>query len=219
MSISTALIGTMLKKYLLLLIVFGSLKLFAQEGQSDSRTAKKWNFSAWAELFILPGENDIFNPTFYARTDKLHLEARYNYEDINTASLWAGRRFKFGSGVKFVVVPMAAVVFGNTNGVAPGLELEIMYKKFDFYSESEHVFDFESNENNFFYMYSELAIRPIKPIRTGLMVQRTKLFESEHEIQRGLFGEYYFGRFRAGAFFFSPFGEDFYWIASFSVDF
>ena len=209
----------MRKKYLLLFIGFVSLKLFAQEAQPDSASSKQWNFSAWAELFILPGENDIFNPTFYARTNKLHLEARYNYEDINTVSLLGGRRFKFGKGVKFVVVPMAGLVFGNTNGVAPGLELEVMYKKFDFYSESEHVFDFKNNENNFFYMYSELAIRPIKPIRTGLIVQRTKLFESEHEIQRGLFAEYYFGRFRVGSFFFSPFGEDFYWSASFSVDF
>lgn len=207
------------KKYLLLLIVLASVKLFGQEGESDSTSSKQWNFSAWAELFILPGESDIFNPTFYARHNKLHLEARYNYEDINTGSAWAGRRFKFGQGVKFVVVPMAGLVFGNTNGIAPGLELEVMYKKFDFYSESEHVFDFNSKENNFFYMYSELAIRPIKPIRTGLIVQRTKLFESEHEVERGLFAEYYFGRCRVGGFFFNPFGEGFFAIASFSVDF
>ena len=206
------------KKHLLLLIGFLPLKLFSQEAQNDSASSS-WNFSAWAEMFILPDEDDIFNPTFYARHKKLHLEARYNYEARNTASLWAGRRFKFGKEVKFVLVPMASIVFGNTNGLAPGLEIEVMYKKFDFYSESEHVFDFNTKENNFFYMYTELAIRPINPIRTGLIAQRTKLFESEREIQRGLFAEYYFGRFRAGGFFFSPFSSDFFWIASFSVDF
>ena len=148
-----------------------------------------------------------------------HLEARYNYEDKNTASLWAGYRFKFGKGVKFVIVPMAAIVFGNTNGVAPGLEMEIMYKKFDFYSESEHVFDFSSKENNFFYMYTELAIRPINALRTGIMTQRTRVFESDRELQRGIFAEYYFGRFRAGVFYFNPFDSDQFWVASFSVDF
>jgi len=207
------------KKCSFLLIAFIPLRLIAQELQSDSNTAKDWNFSAWAEMFIIPHEDDIFNPTFYARHNKLHLEGRYNYEDKNTASLWAGRRFKFGEGVKFVFVPMAAIVFGNTNGVAPGLELEIMYKKFDFYSESEHVFDFSTSENNFFYMYSELAMRPIKPLRTGLIAQRTKLFESKRELQRGVFAEYYFGRFRAGVFYFNPFAPDQFWIASFSVDF
>ena len=208
----------MSKKYLLFLIGFASLKVLAQENQIDSASSQ-WNFSAWAEMFIIPGEEDFFNPTFYARHKSLHLEARYNYEDRNTASLWAGHRFKFGKGVKFVLVPMGAVVFGNTNGIAPGLEIEVMYKKFDFYYESEHVFDFNSKENNFFYMYSELAIRPIQALRTGIIAQRTRLFESEREIQRGIFAEYYFGRFRAGVFYFSPFASDNFWVASFSVDF
>jgi len=207
------------KKFLFLFIAFSPLRLIAQEAESDSATSKQWNFSAWAEMFIIPHDEDSFNPTFYARHKTLHLEARYNYEDKNTASLWAGYRFKFGKGVKFVIVPMAAIVFGNTNGVAPGLEMEIMYKKFDFYSESEHVFDFNSKENNFFYMYTELAIRPINALRTGIMTQRTRVFESDRELQRGIFAEYYFGRFRAGVFYFSPFASDQFWVASFSVDF
>jgi len=208
----------MRKKYLLLLFVFVSIKLFAQETVTDS-TGSKWNFSAWAEYFIIPGEQDFFNPTFYARSDKLHFEGRYNYEDRNTASFWGGGRFKFGKGVKFVIVPMAGIVFGNTDGIAPGLEMEIMYKKFDFYTESEHVFDFNTKENNFFYMYSELAFRPIKSIRTGMITQRTRLYETDRELNRGVFGEYYFGRFRVGAFYFNPFASDGFLIASFSVDF
>jgi hypothetical protein len=206
------------RKYLLLVLLFVSLKLSAQQNSVDS-AASAWSYSAWAELFVIPGETDFINPTFYARHKTLHLEGRYNYEDLKTASVFAGRRFKTGKAVKFVFVPMGGLVFGNTNGIAPGLELEIMYKKFDFYSESEHLFDFESRENNFFYMYSELAFRPIKPIRTGIMTQRTKLYESDRELQRGIFGEYYFGRCRAGIFYFSPFASDNFFIASFSVDF
>ena len=122
----------MRKRHLLLLLGFVSIKLFAQETVTDS-TSSKWNFSAWAEYFIIPGEQDFFNPTFYARSEKLHFEGRYNYEDRNTASFWGGWRFKFGTGVKFVIVPMAGIVFGNTDGIAPGLEMEIGYKKFDFY--------------------------------------------------------------------------------------
>ena len=208
----------MRKIYLLLLLGFVSIKLFAQETAADSANSK-WSFSAWAEYFIIPGEKDFFNPTFYARSDKLHFEGRYNYEDRNTASFWGGWRFKFGKGVKFVIVPMAGIVFGNTEGIAPGLEMEIAYKKFDLYSESEHVFDFSGKKNNFFYMYSELAFRPIKAIRTGIMTQRTKVYETDRELQRGIFGEYYFGRFRVGAFYFNPFANDNFLIASFSVDF
>lgn len=200
------------------MIGFASLKLSGQENQIDS-TDFQWNFSAWAEMFIIPGEEDFFNPTFYARHKTLHLEARYNYEDRNTASVWAGRRFKFGKGLKFVVIPMGSIVFGHTNGLAPGLETEITYKKLDFYSENEYVFDFSSRENNFFYSYSELAIRLIDPLRTGIMTQRTRIFESPRELERGVFAEYYFRKFRAGVFYFNPFASDNFWIASFSVDF
>ena len=206
------------KKYLLMLIGLLPLKLFAQQNEIDSAKSQ-WNFSAWAEMFIIPNEEDFFNPTFYARHNSLHLEGRYNYEDRNTVSLWAGKRFQFGKGVKFVFVPMGAVVFGNTNGIAPGVEVEIGYKKFDFYSENEYVFDFSSKQNNFFYTYSEVAIRPIKPLRTGFITQRTRVFETPRELESGIFAEYYFGRFRAGVFYFSPFASDNFWIASFSVDF
>jgi len=206
------------KRYRLLLVVFIALRIFAQEKPGDS-TAAEWNFSAWAELFIIPDEKDIFNPTFYARHKSLHLEGRYNYEDRNTVSTWVGRKFEFGKPVEFVFVPMAGIILGNTNGMAPGVEMEIAYRKLDFYAESEYVIDFESNENNFFYMYSELAIRPIEPLRTGIITQRTKLVQTGREVQRGLFAEYYFKRLRAGVFYFSPFSSGNFWIASASIDF
>src|SRR5262245_46768837 len=91
---------SMSKKIALFVILIISVNCFAQE--KPKATTKKWNFSAWTELFILPDEEDFFNPTFYARSDKLHFEGRYNYEDRNTASFWAGWRFKFGKDVKFV---------------------------------------------------------------------------------------------------------------------
>jgi hypothetical protein len=205
----------MSKKYFLILIGFLPLKSFAQEQKSDS----SWNFEAWFEMYFIPHGKDIFNPTFYARHKTLHLEGRYNYEDKNTASIWAGYSFKFGHAVKFELVPMGGVVFGHTNSIAPGLETDMTYKIFDFYSESEYVTDFSAKENNFFYMYSEVAVQPIKWLRTGVMTQRTRLFKSPRELQRGIFGEYYFGRFRSGVFYFSPFASDQFWIGSFSVDF
>jgi hypothetical protein len=201
----------------LLILIFLSLELSAQK--PDSTETKSWNFSAWAEMFIIPGGEDFFNPTFFARHKKLHLEGRYNYEDRNTVSFWVGQRFELGDKVKFAFVPMIGFVFGNTNGIAPGIETEIGFWKLDFYAESEYVLDYSAQENNFLYTYAELAIRPIHAIRTGMMVQRTKIFESEREIQRGIFAEYYFGRFRTGVFYFSPFDADNFWVASVSVDF
>src|SRR5688572_10955709 len=113
-----------MKKIIFLFIGFVSLKSYTQQNQKDT-SGSDWNFSAWAEMFFISNGENFFNPTFYARHKSLHLEGRYNYEDLNTASVWAGKRFRFGKPVEFVIVPMAGLVFGNTNGVAPGLETEI----------------------------------------------------------------------------------------------
>ena len=208
----------MRKKYLFLLLGFVSIKLFAQETVTDSAD-KKWNFSAWAEYFIIPGEQDFFNPTFYARSDKLHFEGRYNYEDRNTASFWGGWRFKFGKGVKFVVVPMIGGVVGNTNGIAPGLETSLAWKKLDFYSESEYVIDFDGKGNNFFYTWTELAITPFRNFRTGIVGNRTRLFQSDLEVEKGIFAQYSFWKLTAGVHYFNPFSSDEFVIATLGIEF
>jgi len=175
----------MTKKYLLLFIGFASLKLCAQENQMDSASAR-WNFSAWAEMFIIPGEEDFFNPTFYARHQSLHLEARYNYEAQKAGSLWVGRNFSFGDKLVFAVTPMVGGVFGDLNGIAPGYNLSLSYGKVELSSQTEYVFDLQNRSGNFFYTWSELTYSPVDWFRTGLVVQRTKAYETDLDIQRGL---------------------------------
>ncbi len=77
-----------------------------------------------------------------ADKNMLHLEARYNYEDRNTASVFAGMNFSFGNQLKLSLTPMAGLVFGRLNGAAPGLETVLSYKIFNFNSQSEYLFDF-----------------------------------------------------------------------------
>jgi len=46
-----------------------------------------WSFSASAYTFFVPDDDDYVMPTFIADHQWLHLEARYNYEDLQTVSL------------------------------------------------------------------------------------------------------------------------------------
>jgi hypothetical protein len=50
-----------------------------------------------------------------------------------------------------VLPPIIGIALGNTDGVVPGMELDIAYKKLDYYSETEYVIDFDGEENNFLY--------------------------------------------------------------------
>ena len=97
--------------------------------------------------------------------------------------------------------------------------LDITYRKFDFYSESELLIDFESFENNYIYTWSELAFSPNDVIRFGLSANRTRIYQNDKEIQHGLFAEYSFGSFTAGLHYFNPFGDNYFLIGKLSYAF
>jgi len=145
----------------------------------------RWSFSASAYGYLVPHSRDYVNPNFSADRDWLHLEARYNYEALETGSLWAGYNFSTGKNLVFDFTPMLGGVFGDLTGVAPGWNLSLSYKGFALSSQSEYVFDIGDSSGNFFYTWSELSYSPLDWLRAGLAVQRTKAYKSDLELQRG----------------------------------
>lgn len=174
-----------MKKVFLLLsitIVCWSIS-YAQE--TPASPEKQWNFGADANMYFFPGEF-ILLPVFRADRNKLHLEARYNYEDLETFSGWVGYNFKGGKKIEYTITPMVGGVVGLSNGIAPGLEFTFTYKSFELYNESEYFFDVETNENNFLYSWMDLTYSPTDWLWVGLSGQRTRLYQTDLDIQRGL---------------------------------
>lgn len=144
-----------------------------------------WDFSADVNFYFIPDDFFVL-PVFRADKGKLHLEARYNYEDMNTFSGWAGYNFSGGNEFEFAFTPMLGGVVGNSTGLAPGLELTLSYKKFELYSESEYLFDTETKDNNFYYNWADFTYSPKDWLWVGISGQRTRLYQTDLEIQRGL---------------------------------
>lgn len=166
-------------------LLLGASPAWAQETEPPKQPA--WEFSAGAMAYLVPDDADFLSPAFKADHDWLHLEARYNYEGKKTASAWIGYRFSTGETFQLEVIPMLGGVFGDTDGVAPGLELSLSYKKLDFYSEAEYVFASAGKDESLFYAWSELGFSPTAWLRLGLAGQRTRLYQTELELQRGFF--------------------------------
>jgi hypothetical protein len=144
-----------------------------------------WSFSAYAYTYLVPESRDYVNPTFTADHDWLHLEARYNYEALETGSLWVGYNFSFGHSLVLEVTPMLGGVFGDLTGVAPGYALSLSWKGLSLSTQGEFVFDTGDCSGNFFYTWSELSYSPVEWFRAGLAIQRTKLYHTDLDIQRG----------------------------------
>jgi hypothetical protein len=97
--------------------------------------------------------------------------------------------------------------------------LNLAWKKFDFYSESEYVMNFEGKENNYFYTWSELGITPFYNFRTGISGNRTKLIHSVLVFQRGIFAQYTFRKLAAGVHYFNPHSSNGFVLLSFDYEF
>lgn len=174
-----------MKKVLLGVIFSLCLLPFTRAQDSGSSGAKQWNFGADANLYFFSDEFIIL-PVLRADKNKLHLEARYNYEDLETFSAWVGYNMMGGNKVTYTITPMAGVLVGNVNGISAGLEMTFGWKGFELYSESENVFDFEGHEYNFFYNWTDLTWAPKDWLWVGLSGQRTRLYQTDLDIQRGL---------------------------------
>jgi hypothetical protein len=148
-----------------------------------------WEFSLAGYYYAIPGDEDILMAVGRANRGILHLETRYNYEDRRTASLFGGLNYAAGEAFTIELTPMAGVAFGRTEGIVPALEMSLGYGAFDFYAEGEYLFDLNDKSGNFAYTWLELGATPIELVRAGLVAQRTRIFQSPLEIDRGLFAQ------------------------------
>jgi hypothetical protein len=155
--------------------------------QNDEVDSNTWSFAVAGYGYIIPDDQAYFSPTFRADRGWTHLEARYNYEDRQTGSLWLGYNLSFGEKLVLEATPMVGGIFGNTTGVAPGYLFTLSYKKISLYSEGEFVFDTRNSAGNFFYNWNELTYSPADWFRAGLASQRTRAYQTPVDVQRGFF--------------------------------
>lgn len=195
---------------LLLLLVPSFVSAEEEEGS--------WEFYASVYGYDV-SEDDYLQPSVTADRGALHLELRHNYEDLSTTSLWAGWNFGGGEKVEVEGTIMVGAVAGSTDGLAPGYRLSVSWSKLELTSEGEYLFDADASSGNFAYAWSELSFAPVEWLRFGLVGQRTKAYETEREIQRGVLVGISAGRLDFTAYMLNPDDDETLWVAALGVSF
>jgi len=165
-----------------LAVALAFLLLAAGSARSD---AKPWVIGASAFVFDPPDDDAFISPIVEADQGALHLEARYNYEDLKTGSAFIGRTFEFGREVSGTVVPMIGLVLGRTDAIAPGMKLDLAWRGVAFSTESEVLLDLHDRNDSFLYSWLETTIGVGGGLRLGVVGQHTKTYETGLDIQRG----------------------------------
>jgi hypothetical protein len=171
---------------------------------TDTPPERNWSFSTSVYGYLVPESRDYLQPTFTADLDWLHLEARYNYESLETGSAWLGYNFSGGQKLTWEFTPMLGGVFGDTAGIAPGYKGSLSWWKLELWSEGEFVLDTRDSSESFFYNWSELTLAPVEWFRFGLVMQRTRAYKSDHDVQRGLLAGFSFKKVGFTTYVFNP---------------
>lgn len=196
----------------LVLATLAASRTQAQEGPANSSANPKavvpWEVSINVDCYLLPDRDGYVNPSVAADHGWLHLEARYNYENLRTGSVWFGHNFSIGKELAFEVTPMIGGVFGQTSGMAPGCEASLIYKQLTLSISNEYVFDMTNSARNFYYSWPEATYSPTEWLRVGLVAQRTKAFHTRLDTQRGFLVGFSHRRADFTVYVFNPGWED-----------
>ena len=175
-------------------LFLSALTCAAQEGGSatlsdSSANSPGWDYSATGMYYSLSDQSDFLLAIATAERGPLLLEARYNYEALDTGSLFVGWKFSGGEALTYELTPILGAVFGATQGIAPGFKVSAAYGIIDFYTEAEHVYDSNVKEDSYTYAWSELGFSPLEWLRFGLVGQRTQVYSNDRDIQQGGFAQ------------------------------
>ena len=180
-----------------------AMALSVDHASAQTAAGPDWSVSISAATYILP-DSEYVQPTVTADRGRLHLEGRYNYENLDTGSLWLGVNFSGGETLAWELTPMLGGVFGDTTAIAPGAKASLSWRALELYGESEYVIDTEAREDRYFYMWSEISLAPVDRFRFGLVTQRTRAYQSDRDIQRGLLAGLSFEHLELTGYVFNP---------------
>jgi hypothetical protein len=148
----------------------------------------------------------LFMPVMqYQHRRKWYAEARYNYDDAETFSLYLGRAITGGKRLNYSLVPMLGGSIGRFNGLSTGLNIELELNKFFFCSQSQYSRSTSGYGEYFVYNWSEVGYQSLKWLYAGLSVQHTHDGVTGNDLQPGFMVGFTFERFSIPIYTFDPF--------------
>ena len=140
-----------------------------------------------------------------------HSEARYNYEELKTFSLYFGKTFSSNGVVSCTATPMAGFLVGNLKGISTAVNIDFECGNFFLSSQPQFVVAMDKINANFFYNWAESGYNIRKWLYAGVTLQHT-IAGSGNQIEPGVTLGFNVKKFSFPVYFFNPGREDKYFI-------
>lgn len=134
--------------------------------------------SQHAEGLVTPMANYTSSKNWYG-------EARYNFDQMNTFSLYAGKRFSGGNSVSWQATPLIGGLMGQMTGGSLGMHFGMDYRNIFFSSQSQYSFSLENRTDKYFFNWSEIGLEATRWLYAGLAVQQTNVYQTQGKLEPG----------------------------------
>lgn len=192
----------------LFLSLFFSLPLKAQS---------KWVFEHYN--YINQPEESSFVPMLHFQTSSnWDIELRYNYEDAQTLSAFAGKTVEGGENLRYSVTPMIGFSAGRFTGISPAINGEAAYKKMYAWAQSQYSIAANKTAGNFFFNWSELGYNISPLLYSGIAMQYTQQHNKDY-FDPGFVAGMNFKSISIPVYVFSPFKQDRYYIIGLNYEY
>jgi len=106
------------------------------------------------EQYYYVTHNQVMAPVSvvnYESSKNLYVEARHNYDEINTFSLYLGETFSGKGKIEYSITPMIGALVGKMKGGSLGVNALVEHKTLFFSTQSQYTFSRKEREENFFF--------------------------------------------------------------------
>lgn len=151
------------------------------------------------------GKNYVWMPVIHYQTEKgFYTELRYNYEDVQTLSLFAGKTFFTDNELGCTVTPMLGFSTGNFSGASVAVNAEADWKNFYLSTQTQYSAATKKGVSDFFFSWSELGYNFSRSLFAGVALQYTRQ-EGVSYKEPGIVAGVSFKNFSLPFYFFKPF--------------
>ncbi len=165
------------------------------------------------------GNEYVWMPVVHYQTKKgMYAELRYNYEDIKTLSLYAGKTFTGGSAFQYSFTPMTGYCIGKFTGLSFATNAEAEWKDFYLSTQTQYSMATKKDIANFFFSWSEVGYNVFRNFFAGLAVQYTRQ-QGANDIQPGFVAGLNFKNISIPLYMFSPFQPGRYIVLGFIYEY
>jgi hypothetical protein len=170
--------------------------------------------------YLEKDKTSVWVPLMHYRTTRgWYAEGRYNYEAMNTFSMYVGKEFSRKGKLSTSLTPLAGAVVGEFKGCSAGLNIAIDYRKFFFSVQSQYTMSANSNNRDFFFSWSELVYQPARWIYFGLSSQHTYYSSiNSTTFEPGAVAGFQIGKWTFPVYCFNASEEERYFVLGINVD-